>query len=101
EKQIGATWLAKVSYLGSNTIHFWSPQALNPSVYIPGTCAAGQYGLTAPGPCSTTGNSQQRRLLTLLSPSQGPYYNSIVTLDDGGTNTYTGQIGRASCRERV
>src|SRR5207302_1392601 len=45
EKQIGANWLAKVSYLGSNTIHFWSPQALNPSVYIPGTCAAGQYGL--------------------------------------------------------
>ena len=61
EKQIGANWLAKVSYLGSNTIHFWSPQALNPSVYIPGTCAAGQYGLAAPGPCSTTGNSQQRR----------------------------------------
>jgi hypothetical protein len=92
EKQIGANWLAKVSYLGSNTIHFWSPQALNPSVYIPGNCSTGQYGLTAPGPCSTTGNSQQRRLLTLLSPSQGPYYNSIVTLDDGGTNTYTGLL---------
>jgi len=92
EKQIGTNWLAKASYLGSSTIHFWSPQALNPSVYIPGNCNAGQYGLTAPGPCSTTANSQPRRSLTLLNPSQGPYYNSIVTLDDGGTTTYNGLL---------
>src|SRR3989442_13001276 len=92
EKQIGTNWLAKASYLGSNTIHFWSPQALNPSVYIHGHCNAGQYGLTAAGPCSPTGNSQPRRLLTLLSPSQGPYYNSIVTLDDGGTTNYSGLL---------
>jgi hypothetical protein len=92
EKQIGANWLAKASYLGSNTIHFWSPKALNPSQYIPGNCVAGQYGLTAPGPCSTTTNPTQRRLLTLANPSQGPYYNSIVNLDDGGTANYNGLL---------
>ena len=92
EKQIGTNWLAKASYLGSNTIHFWSPQALNPSVYIPGNCSAGQYGLAAPGPCSTTANPTQRRLLTLLNPSQGPYYNTIVNLDDGGTTSYNGLL---------
>ena len=92
EKQIGANWLAKASYLGSNTIHFWSPKALNPSQYIPGNCVAGQYGLTAPGPCSTTANPTQRRLLTLANPSQGPYYNSIVNLDDGGTANYNGLL---------
>jgi hypothetical protein len=92
EKQIGANWLAKASYLGSNTIHFWSPKALNPSQYIPGNCVAGQYGLTAPGPCSTTANPTQRRVLTLANPSQGPYYNSIVNLDDGGTTNYNGLL---------
>lgn len=92
EKQIGANWLAKASYLGSNTIHFWSPKALNPSQYIPGNCVAGQYGLAAPGPCSTTTNPTQRRVLTLANPSQGPYYNSIVNLDDGGTANYNGLL---------
>jgi hypothetical protein len=92
EKQIGANWLAKASYLGSNTIHFWSPKALNPSQYIPGNCVAGQYGLTAAGPCSTTANPTQRRVLTLANPSQGPYYNSIVNLDDGGTTNYNGLL---------
>jgi hypothetical protein len=90
EKQFGANWVAKASYLGSNTIHFWSPKALNPSVYIPGgPCTIN--GQTF-NPCSTTANSTQRRLLTILNPSQGPYYNSIVTLDDGGTNAYSGLL---------
>ncbi|PYS01538.1 MAG: hypothetical protein DMG12_15280 [Acidobacteria bacterium] len=58
EKQIGANWLAKASYIGTNTIHFWSPRALNPSVYIPGgPCTIN--GQTF-NPCSTTANSQQR-----------------------------------------
>jgi len=92
EKQFGSNWLAKASYLGNNTIHFWSPKALDPSVFIPGNCAAGQYGLTAPGPCSTTANLTQRRLLTLQNPAQGAYYNSIVTLDDGGTTSYNGML---------
>ena len=90
EKQIGANWLAKASYIGTNTIHFWSPRALNPSVYIPGgPCTIN--GQTF-NPCSTTANSQQRRLLTLLNPTDGPYYNSIVTLDDGGTTSYSGLL---------
>jgi hypothetical protein len=92
EKQIGSNWLAKATYLGTNTIHYWSPVAINPSVYIPGNCSAGQYGLTAAGPCSTTQNVTQRRLLTLLNPQQGPFYNTIVNLDDGGTTSYHGLL---------
>jgi hypothetical protein len=92
EKQIGANWLAKASYLGNNTIHFWTPVALNPSLYIPGNCAAGQYGLAAAGPCSTTGNVTARHVLSLANPVQGAFYNSIVNLDDGGTTNYQGML---------
>jgi hypothetical protein len=78
----------KASYLGNNTIHLWTERELDPAVYIPGICAAGQYGLTAPGPCSTIGNTQARRALTQLNPAQGPYYGTLRYLDDGGTASY-------------
>jgi hypothetical protein len=49
---------------------------------------AGQYGLTAPGACSTTGNVAARRVLTLANPSQGPYYGALSQIDDGSTGSY-------------
>ena len=38
--------------LGNHIIHVWNAVELNPAEYIPGNCAAGQYGLTAAGPCT-------------------------------------------------
>ena len=98
QKQLGSSWLLKGSYLGNNTIHLWTDQEWNPAVYVPGTCAAGQYGLAAPGPCSTIGNTQARRLLTQLNPAQGPYYGQLEYLDDGGTASYNGLIVSAEHR---
>jgi hypothetical protein len=98
QKQLGASWLLKASYLGNDTVHLWTDQELNPAVYIPGTCTAGQYGLTAAGPCSTTGNTQARRSLTLQNPAQGPFYGTVESLDDGGTASYNGLIVSAEHR---
>ena len=72
QKQIGADWLVSVNYLGNETVHLWSSLQINPAVYIPGTCSAGQYGLTAAGPCSSLSNIAQRRVLFLQNPAQGP-----------------------------
>jgi hypothetical protein len=98
QKQLGSSWLLKASYLGSDTVHLWTDRELNPAVYVPGTCVAGQYGLTKPGPCSTTSNTQARRLLTQLNPAQGPYYGTLEFLDDGGTASYNGLILSAEHR---
>ena len=98
QKQLGSSWLLKASYLGNNTIHLWTDQDLNPAVYVPGNCAAGQYGLKVAGPCSTLGNEQARRLLTQLNPSQGPYYGSLEYLDDGGTASYNALLVSAEHR---
>ena len=64
----------------------------NPAVYIPGNCVAGQYGLTAPGPCSTVGNENQRRLLTIENPIHGQYYTNMATVDSNASRSYNDAI---------
>jgi Carboxypeptidase regulatory-like domain/TonB dependent receptor-like, beta-barrel len=98
QKQIGPSWLLKAAYLGNSTIHLWLDQELNPAVYIPGNCVAGQYGLTAPGPCSTTRNTQARRQFTQLNPAQGPFYGATEYLNDHGTASYNALIVSAEHR---
>jgi hypothetical protein len=70
----------------------WTEKSLDPAMYISGQCQAGQYGLTAPGLCSTTANTAARRVLTLQNPSQGQFFSSLEALDDGGTASYQGLL---------
>jgi Carboxypeptidase regulatory-like domain/TonB dependent receptor-like, beta-barrel len=98
QRQLGAAWLLKASYLGNDTVHLWTDMELNPAVYVPGNCVAGQYGLTAPGLCSTTSNTQARRLFTQLNPIEGPYYGASEYLDDGGTGSYNALLLSAEHR---
>ncbi|HXT68633.1 MAG TPA: TonB-dependent receptor [Vicinamibacterales bacterium] len=77
QRQLPLGMLAEVAYTGNKTEHTWvAGYNENPSIYIPGDCVAGQYGLTVPGPCSntTTANRQARALLSLLNPTEGKYY---------------------------
>jgi hypothetical protein len=98
QRQIANSWVASVSYLGNATTHLWIAEERNPDVYIPGNCTAGQYGLTAPGPCSVP-NSNQRRLLYLTNPATGNSYASIDTMDDGAVSHYEGLL--ASVQHRL
>jgi hypothetical protein len=93
-------WLISGSYLGNHTAHLWSSRELNLENYIPGSCAAGQYGLTAPGPCSSTSaaNTAARRQLTILNPTWGPYYSTIAYLDAGATSSFNGLLLSAQHR---
>jgi integrase len=50
-------WIFSVSYLGNKTSHLWIGADTNPAVYIPGNCGSSA--------CSTTGNTQARRVLSL------------------------------------
>ena len=74
QKQIGSNWLFSGSYLGNNTIHLWADAPVNAAVYIPGV--------------STLATENQHRVLYLLNPSQGQYFGSIFSLDDGSTANY-------------
>ncbi len=99
QRQFGK-WLLSGSYLGNHTAHLWSSTELNPEIFIPGNCTAGQYGLTIAGPCSSTSaaNIAARRKLTLLNPTWGPYYSTMAYLDAGATSSFNGMLLSAQHR---
>ncbi len=92
QRQFTAKWFASASYVGSHTIHLWDNVEYNPPLYIPGNCVAGQYGLTAPGPCSTVGNVNARRVLNLANPVAAKAISNLTAYDDGATANYNGMI---------
>jgi hypothetical protein len=100
QRQLGANWLVSANYVGNETEHLWASTSLNPGVYIPGNCTAGQYGLTAAGPCSPTNNSnlQARRVLSIANPAIGQYYGLVDQFDPYGTQSYNGLILQAQHR---
>jgi hypothetical protein len=98
QRQFTPNIFASASYVGSHTIHLWTNVEYNPGVYIPGTCAAGQYGLTAPGPCSTTANVNARRVLNLVNPVAAAAISNLTAYDDGATANYNGLLLNAQWR---
>ncbi len=92
QRQVTPTWFVSGTYLGTHILHLWGAVELNPAIYIPGTCQAGQYGLTAPGLCTQTSNITQRRVLNLASPPGTPPLSYITQYDDGGTQNYNGLL---------
>ena len=93
QRQLFGGWVGSVSYLGNKTTHLWSDRGeVNPAIYVPGTCTAGQYGLTKPGACSTTDNTKFRRRFYLANPTLGAAYASVNTMDDGAVAHYNGLL---------
>ena len=94
QRQFLSRMMFDVTYMGNRTTHIWSGYEENPAIYIPGNCVAGQYALTAPGPCSNTSaaNRQARALLTLLNPAEGRFYavNDVAQTYDDARGWYSG-----------
>ena len=84
QRQLPRNWMFSASYIGSKTTHIWLQQDINPAVYMPGTCSG--------KPCSSTTNTNARRVLSLLNPSQGQYIGQMITGDPGGNSFYQGAL---------
>ena len=84
QHRFGDNWVFSISYLGNKTSHLWIGNETNPAVYIPGTCGSAA--------CSSTGNTQARRVLSLAKPSVGQYYSNMVIADDGINANYNGLL---------
>ena len=84
EHQFSGNWLFSLSYLGNKTTHIWAGREANPAIYIPGQCGSST--------CSTTSNTQNRRVLSLANSVQGAYYASMPTPNDEANASYNGLL---------
>ena len=86
QRQVGTDWLFSANYVGTNTIHVPTATELNPPVFLGfAPCTINKVNYPT---CSTTGNENQRRALSLANVSQGQYYGTVSAMDDGGTANY-------------
>ena len=97
QREVAPSWLVSATYLGSHSIHLWSIQSINHAVYFPGNpvngaCTAQGFTLlTTTSPCSTTANTDSRRILGLINPSVQEI-GYLDKVDDGGTASYNGLL---------
>ena len=84
QRQVGGDWLISASYIGNKSTHRWLNTELNPAVFIPGACGA--------SPCSTTANTQARRVMSIVNPTAGALISSIGFGDNGGNAEYNGLL---------
>ena len=90
QQQIGKDWLASASYLGSNMIHLWGNQSLNPAVYMPGgPCTINGVSYN---PCSTLGNTDARRVFGFQRPADAAKIGFVALADAGGIQKYNGML---------
>jgi hypothetical protein len=90
QHRLSDNWVATVTYLGNETSHLWIGNEINPAVYIPGNCGSAA--------CSSTGNTQARRVLSLLNPKVGAYYSTMIIADDGISANYNGLLASVEHR---
>jgi len=90
QRQIGS-WLASASYLGNKSTHIWSGNGEgNPAVFLgTGPCTINGVNYST---CSTTSNTNQRRILYQANPTLGASYASVNTSDDGAVAHYNGML---------
>jgi hypothetical protein len=99
QKQLGASWLVKLGYLGNHVVHIPSGNEENPATYIPGNWTGpGSCGslTVAPGAngtaCSITGNTNARRATALANPVAGVYYSEVSYMYDGSSSIFDGML---------
>jgi hypothetical protein len=92
QRQIAQSWLVSASYLGSETTHVWAQVSLNPALYYPGTNCTLPNGTFISGTCSTLVNTDLRRKLAQINPTEGRGIGRMSEYVFGGTQGYNGML---------
>jgi hypothetical protein len=96
QRQLASDLMVSATYMGNRATHLWAQRSLNPAVYIPGgPCVIA--GVTY-NPCSSTTNTNQRRVLHLQNPQEGRFFGIVDALEDGAGSYYNGVLLSAQKR---
>jgi len=93
QRRLGNHDVIEAAYVAQHTYHIDAGEDANPPVYIPGNCAAGQYGLTQAGPCSSEANINSRRQYAGLGAVFLDEYRGESTYDSLQL-TYRHEVGQ-------
>ncbi len=83
QRQLAKDWMVTANYIGNASRHIWGSTDVN-------------YAIPTAG--ATTGNTNNRRLTSLLNPVTGSYYGNIQQSDDGANGAYHGLLLKAEKR---
>jgi hypothetical protein len=94
QRQFSANLFVSASYIGSQAIHLWDAVELNPAVFLGlGSCTLNTPSGAVTYPvCSTTQNTNARRILNLQDPVKAQYISNLTAFDDGATSNYHGLL---------
>lgn len=101
QRQVGSDFLVSASYLGSHVIHMLMTAPLNPAIFFPGNsdasgnCFAQGYTFTTTSnsACSTTTNTDRRRLLSLIDFQRtGQYVGALAEYQSVGVSRYNAML---------
>jgi Carboxypeptidase regulatory-like domain/TonB dependent receptor len=98
QKQFLTDWAFTGTYLGTRVLHNSYGNEQNPAVYYPGvsTGAAGSCGTLSPvpatGACSTTQNTNARRVLSGINAAQGAYFTQVTQAYTGMGSNFNGLL---------
>lgn len=97
QRQIGTSWLLSTTYIGSRIQHLAINEPINYAEIVPGPIESSGCAATATN-CNSTANTQARRVLSLLNPSQGQYVGFLDQWEPAGTQIYHGLLTAAQKR---
>jgi hypothetical protein len=98
QKQFLNDWALTATYLGTRVLHNSYGNEQNPAVYYPGnsTGAPGSCGTLSPvpatGACSTTANTNARRVLSGINAAQGAYLTQVTEAYTGMGSNFNGLL---------
>ena len=91
QKQIGTSWIASATYIGSRVQHLYINQAINYGQIVPGPIVTSGCAATATN-CNAAANLQARRVLSLLNPAAGQFVGNMDQWYPYGTQIYNGLL---------
>jgi Carboxypeptidase regulatory-like domain/TonB dependent receptor len=83
ERQLNSRWFASIGYVGSRTNNIWESQPLNNALFVP---------VPGTGAAPSLANTNNRRPLNLIDPSNGRFYGQLDQYVSNGSQSYDGML---------